>query len=337
MGVGGDHDHHVGRDPVRAVGTAGVPVGEVADPDQHGHADLVDVERERLLLDLDVADVHLRQVDPLDGCRRRDHVDPVLLGTRLVDGDLDALPGLGTVVGGQRRPVGLVLEPAHPELEIALALVAGPRLDHHRLGGKRRHDFAVGQFVDRPRRRLGYQGELGPVGGLGLGGVAAQHHVADAERLELGHPGAGVELGVAQLAYRVGAGLRHRRRRHEVVRRRARRLEEQTLHRTDASVGPERQQHQRHRRAVAAVAVAVLPEGSTAAVLGSQVVHRLHDVVVFGVRSLVLVALEVVRRPADALGLVDGALGLGWGSCGTAPTRTPPCRRRSCSRRRAGR
>ena len=73
------------------------------------------------------------------------------------------------------------------------------------------------------------------------------------------HADRGVVVDVAQLAHRVRACLRHRRRRQEVVRRRARRLEEQPLHRADAAVGPERQQHQRHRRAVVAVVARCSP------------------------------------------------------------------------------
>ena len=43
-------------------------------------------------------------------------------------------------------------------------------------------------------------------------------------------------------------------------------LEVQALHRADAAVGPERQQHQRHRRAVAVVLLLVLPHGPATAV-----------------------------------------------------------------------
>ncbi len=50
----GDDDHEVGGHPVRAVGAAHLPVREVADPDQHRDADLVDVEADGLLTDLHV-------------------------------------------------------------------------------------------------------------------------------------------------------------------------------------------------------------------------------------------------------------------------------------------
>ena len=63
-------------------------------------------------------------------------------GTTVVDGDVDALPVVGAVVGRQRRPLVAVLEPARAELEVALALVAVALVDDHRLHVER-HDDVV--------------------------------------------------------------------------------------------------------------------------------------------------------------------------------------------------
>ena len=72
-------DHHVGADAVRPLSTGRLPIREVADLDQHRHARLIDVERQRLLLDLDVAHVDLRQVHAFDRRRRQHVVDPFVL------------------------------------------------------------------------------------------------------------------------------------------------------------------------------------------------------------------------------------------------------------------
>ena len=125
----------------------------------------------------------------------------------------------------------------------------------------------------------------------------------------------GLVVGVTQLTYRVGGVVRHRRGREEVVRRGTRRLEVEAFHRGDAAVGPERQQHQRHRRSVFAVAdpVAIvdLPQRPAAAVVGvgAEAVHRLHEVVVLGVQGLGLVTAEVVRRPSVAAHVAGAGVG----------------------------
>ena len=51
----------------------------------------------------------------------------------MVDGDVDVLPVVRPVVGGDRRPLVLVLEPRRAELEVALTLVAPTVVHHHRL------------------------------------------------------------------------------------------------------------------------------------------------------------------------------------------------------------
>ena len=166
---------------------------------------------------------------------------------------------VGPVVGGHRGPLVAVLEPARAELEVALALVAVAPVDDDGLHGERLDDVGVGDLEDLPRSARRQQRQLGLRLGRALRLVGAHHHVAHAERLQVRHALGGVVVVVAQLAHRVGALLGHRGRRQEVVRRRARRLEEQPLHRRDAAVGPVRQQHQRHRRAVLAVVARCSP------------------------------------------------------------------------------
>ena len=246
-----------------------------------------------------------------------DHVDLVLLAlavvrrTARIDLDVDALPRVGPVVGGHRRPLVGVLEPARAELEVALALVTAAVVHHDRLHGQRYHDVGVGDLVDAPGRGLGDERELGPLRGLVLGLLGSQHHVPHAEVLELGHPHRRVVVDVAQATDGVRRLIGHRGHSEEVVRRRAGGLEEQALHGTDAPVGPERQQHERHRGAVVRVVLVVLPHRAAAPVVGvvADALHRRHGLLVLGVvRAAPLVALEVVAGPParDRLGVVLG-------------------------------
>ncbi len=111
------------------------------------------------------------------------------------------------------------------------------------------------------------------------------------------HPDRSVVVDVPQLAHGIRGTLRHRRRRQEVVRRGARRLEEEALHRRDAAVGPVRKQHQGHRGAVLTVVAVVLPQRSTATVLLADPTHRRDELVVLGVLRSSLVAEHVVAGP----------------------------------------
>ena len=98
-----------------------------------------------------------------------------------------------------------------------------------------------------------------------------------------------------------------------MVRRGRRRFEEEALHRADAAVGPEGQQHRSHRRAVLAEPAAVLPQRPPASVISTDLPHGLHHVVVLGVPLLGLVAAEVPRGPAPG----------GRAVLGRHPERTP--------------
>ena len=111
-------------------------------------------------------------------------------------------------------------------------------------------------------------------------------------------PTVGVVVHVAELAHGIRRALGHRGRRQEVVRRRSGRFEEQAFHRRDAAVGPERQQHQGHRRAVLTVLGVVLPQRPTAALRVADGLHRRDHVVVLGIERACLVAAPVVPRPA---------------------------------------
>ena len=108
----------------------GLPVREVADLDDDRHADLIDGERQRLLVDLHVGHLDRRQRHRLDRLDRLDDVDlaarvaGLTLATLEVDLHGDPLPLGGAVVGRHRGPLLGVLEPARAELEVALTGVA---------------------------------------------------------------------------------------------------------------------------------------------------------------------------------------------------------------------
>ena len=137
-------DHQVRGDAVRALGAADVPVREVADLHQHRHADLIDGETQVLIAEVDVADLdrgkllrrRSRSVGWTMSILRPEAPGRETVAARRVDRDVDALPVGRTVVGGHRRPLVLVLEPAHAELEVALALVAAAVVDDDRLHGR---------------------------------------------------------------------------------------------------------------------------------------------------------------------------------------------------------
>ena len=100
--------------------------------------------------------------------------------------------------------------------------------------------------------------------GVGRGGQVVLH----AQQLEVADAGIDVEARVRQVALGVGRLGGQLRLHQEVVRHGGGGLEVEALLRADAAVGEVRQHHQRHRRAVAAEAIAVvLPERPAAAVL----------------------------------------------------------------------
>ncbi len=127
-----------------------------------------------------------------------------------------------------------------------------------------------------------------------------RHVVLDSEITKVWHPFLGDRVVITQFAHWVAALFRHCSSSDEVIRRRACGFEKQPLHRTDASLCPEWQQHERHRRSVFVQLTVVLPHGTPAAVHGivTQFLHRLHDVVVLAVRSLTFVTFKIPPRPA---------------------------------------
>jgi hypothetical protein len=82
-----------------------------------------------------------------------------------------------------------------------------------------------------------------------------------------------------------------------VIRRRAGRLEEQALLGGDATVGPERQEHERHRCPVGVFVVVVLPERPAAPAILTELFHGGDDAVVLAVGVLLLIAGVVPLRP----------------------------------------
>ena len=293
-----DDHHQVRCDPVRPVGAGGLPIREVTDLHQHRNPDLVDIEADGLVAHRDVGNGDFRQRLWHDCALGNDHVDAILLDTGLVDGDVDPLPILGPAASRDRSPVARVLEPARAKFEPGLARVRAFR-DHDGLYRQRHNDVAIANFVDVPRPAHGYRLELARLIGFGDRLVGPGQVITDPELLQVWHADGGVAVGVAQLADRIRAVGGHRRCSDEVIRRRARRLEEQALATADAAVCPVREEHQRHRRAVSAVVAVVLPQRPAATVVGilADRRHRVDERLVLSVRTLALIAGEVVHRP----------------------------------------
>ena len=195
--------------------------------------------------------------------------------------------GTRPAVSGSRYQV--TAGPAHLSLasrsaQIQSCWVVALPVEHRRLVLERLDERAVGHLEDHPRPRGGQLGEVGvgPGGRGGLGGGGEV--VAHAHQLQVADARVDVEGAVGQVALggaRRGAQLDLG---EEVERRRGRRLEEQALHRADAAVGPVRQEHQRHRRAVAVDLLLVLPERPAAAVLLADLAHGVHEVAVLARR-----------------------------------------------------
>ena len=106
------------------------------------------------------------------------------------------------------------------------------------------------------------------------------------------------QVGVRQVTLGPRRRGRQFRLEQEVIRGGSRRFEVQTFHRTDAAIGPMRQQHRSHRRAVRAEAFAlVLPQGPATAELLTDLVHGRDHQRVLGIRARALVPVEIVRSP----------------------------------------
>ena len=132
--------------------------------------------------------------------------------------------------------------------------------------------------------------------GVRLG--APGHVVLHAHQLQMLDARVEVEVAVGQITLRTRRRRRQLRLHEEMERRGRRGLEVEALHRTDASVGPVRQQHERHRCAVVVEVGAVLPQRHPAAALLTDVGHRRHDASVLGVGGLALVTEVVPLGPA---------------------------------------
>ena len=308
MRAGRNYDHHVGGNAVRAVGAIDLPVREVAHLDQHRHADLRDVEGEVLLAEVIVRHLDLGKFDRLDGVGGDEDVDAApgihrLLANAaaVVDHHIDALPFVGTVHRWQRCPLTLVLEPAGAEFQISLSLIAVAFVDDDRLDGEGHDNIAVGDAVNLPRAAGRDQIKVVATAGLIFGCLREHHHVLDAQLLQHGDADVGVVVDVAQLAHRVRTVLAHRRYRQEVIRRGRRCFEEDAFLTRDASIGPVRQEHQRHRGAVLSGLAVVLPHRATATEVGVRVFaergHCFDQRFVLVIRRSAFVAVEVVAGP----------------------------------------
>ncbi len=147
--------------------------------------------------------------------------------------------------------------------------------------------------------------------------------VAHAHELEVTHALVDVEGAVGQVALRGAGGGAELHLGQEVERGGGRGLEEEALHRTDAALGPVRQQHERHGGAISVDLLLVLPEGAAAAMLGTHLVHRDDEVSVLGVVGLALVAGVVPVRPgADEAAFVDAVVEPHPGVAAVGPLRS---------------
>ena len=303
------HDHHViRRHAIRTVCAAHDPVREVADAYQDRHADLVNAELDRLLPDLNVGHLDLGQRHRFDVLHRQDVVDVSAALPRFADAnvhvnlDVNTLPVVGPAIGGDRGPIVLTLEPAGAQFEVAFSLVARTFVDDHRLHAQRFDDVGTNQLVDVPRSGGGDEPQFVLFRRFGLRRVRADHEVSDAEVEHVLHPNLGIVVDVSQLAHRIRRAFRDRRGSDEVVRRGARGLEEEALHRANTAIGPVRQQHQGHRRAVLTVVGIVLPERTATAVGRSNVGHLGDDRVVLRELCPRFVPAPVVASPSVGYG-----------------------------------
>ena len=154
--LGRHDDHHVRRDPVRALGAVDLPVREVAHLDQHRHADLVDVERQLLLVDLDVAHLDRGQATrrrsrrPARRCRRG---SSSRAASRSGSTSMRCQSS-GPSSAGHRRPLVAVLEPARAELEVRSRWSPARSSTTTGCTVERHDDLGVGDLVDRPTARL---------------------------------------------------------------------------------------------------------------------------------------------------------------------------------------
>ena len=137
--------------------------------------------------------------------------------------------------------------------------------------------------------------------------VREGHVVAHTHGPQVLRPLGDIECAVGKVALGPRRSGRQLGLHQEMVGRRGRGLEVEALHGADAPIGPVRQQHRRHRRAVGAeTAGAVLPQRRAAAPALADAAHGVDQVPVLGAapsvrgRLAALVALEVVLHPVGA-------------------------------------
>ncbi len=107
-----DDDHEVRCHPVGALGSRGLPVREVAHPNEHGHADLVDMEGDAIVTLHDVGNGDRRQRLGFDRLSGADHGQGARVGGLVAHLlQIDSLPLLRPVGRGHGGPRVLVLEP----------------------------------------------------------------------------------------------------------------------------------------------------------------------------------------------------------------------------------
>jgi len=207
------------------------------------------------------------------------------------------------------RRVQVPLDGGLQPLPLALAHVG----EHGGLVRQRGDELGTGHLVHRPGSGGRHLGQVLDVAGLVPSGLGGREVVLHAHQLEVLDPAGHVEGAVGQVPLGPGRHGGELGLVQEVERRGGRRLEVEALHGADAAVGPVRQEHEGHGRAVADELRLVLPHGPTAALLGPHGLHRLDEVPVLVVAAAVggrlpaLVAGEVPAGPAvDEVVLAGG-------------------------------
>ena len=132
--------------------------------------------------------------------------------------------------------------------------------------------------------------------------VFKRHVVLDAHRLELGYTNVNVKVFVGQVSLSPRRVLRQDALIQKVERSSSRRFKEEPFHRANTSVGPIRQEHQRHWSPISVKRIVKLPHGPPTPVGLPNLIHRRYDVVVLGVGFSTFVSGVVPPAPTRNFG-----------------------------------